>query len=358
MIGDNVQATLVDGKPNSQTRWWDGFAGLKQPLVTDTLNSVEVEGVKYCARASGDVVWADYLVMLPKHRQQYPSLYSTSQTPKPVTNLFVPFLEMNRGWSKPFAGGWPMASLVVTQTEPSQWRLVGREVLNGTQAIKVEISLAKTAQVPLNRHKGTLGLTMLWVCWFAADQGYVPLRIESSGNYTYAGKVYPYELPAGVEPMGVYQSTNIQQPTGTVWFPMAGSQRSYVIDPTSMKPFDADHLVDEILARGKYLDPAKYHLASEREWRVLKLEKVAPNLATWFEPPIGAAMRTTETEAFRIVGKTDEESRKQLMVGGGDGYHPNFKGKYLSKQWLFLVINAVIIAGLIVRYTWKRRTND
>ncbi len=352
MIGDDVQALAVAGKPNEQLRWWEGFDGLKQPLTTYTLDSVE--GTKYCARTSGGILYADYAVMPSKSRQQYPSLYSTSRTPKPVTNLFVPFLEMNRGWSKPFAGGWPMASLIVTQTEPSQWRLVGREILNGIQAIKVEISLGSTAQMPLKRYKGTLGLTALWICWFSADQGYVPLRIESSVKYSYAGKDYPYELPVGVEPMRVYQSTDIQQPTGTVWFPMAGSQRTYNNDPASMTPFDADYLVGEILAKGKYLDTAKYYLATERDWRILKLEKAAPGLVTWFEPPNGAAERTTETEAFRIVGKTEEESRKQLMVGGSDGFHPNFAGRHVSKQWLFIAINALIIAGLIVRYAWKR----
>lgn len=356
MVGDDVQALSVEGKANGPSRWWEGFAGLKQPLTRDTLDSVE--GMKYCARASGDIVYADYLVLPPKRRQQYPSLYSTSRTPKPVTNLFVPFLQMNRVWSKPFTGGWPLASLLVAQTEPGQWRLVGSEVLKGSRAIKVEVSVAKVAQMPLKRHEGTLGLAPIWICWFAPDQGYVPLRIEESIKYIYAGKDYPYELPAGMEPSRVYQSTDIQKPTGTVWFPMAGSQRTYQIDPASMTPFDADHLVDEILAKGKYLDPAKYYLASEREWRVLKLEKAPPDLVTWFEPPTGAAVRTTETDAFRIVGKTDEESRKQLMVGGGDGYHPNFAGRNVSKQRIFIAINAFIIAALTVRYVLKRRKGN
>jgi hypothetical protein len=42
------------------------------------------------------------------------------------------------------------------------------------------------------------------------------------------------------------------------------------------------------------------------------------------------------------------------MVGGSDGFFPNFAGRHVSKQWLFIAINALIIAGLIAIYAWKR----
>ncbi len=67
-----------------------------------------------------------------------------------------------------------------------------------------------------------------------------------------------------------------------------------------MRPFDGDHLVDELLTKRIYYDTEKYELATEREWHVLKLEKVSPDHVTWFDPPDGAGMRTVETNSYRI----------------------------------------------------------
>ena len=311
MVGDHVQVLEVTGGAGGSKPWWDGFSGLTRPLRTENL--LEIDGYKMCARAKGEILWADFLVLPVGRRLQYPSLYSTSRSMKPVGGLFVPFLESNRGWSKPFAGGWPLANFVA-EVEPSKWRTMGRELVDGARTVRVEIARQEMVQIPLKRHEGTLGITPLWVGWFSEDRGYLPLKIESSVRYMYLGREYPYERPAGMEPLSVYRAGDIGRPVDDVWFPMSGSQRTYLPDPKDNRPFDADRLVEAITLKGKYVDTQKYVLSTEREWRVLKLERVAPDLETWFDPPNGSGLRDFETKSFRIVGKSEVDSKKQLLI--------------------------------------------
>ena len=226
MIGEDVQILNTMSNAQSTPNWWDGFVALEKPLTTATLDSRE--GQKTCGRSTGDIVWADYTAMPPGKRQQYPSLYSTNRSPKPV-GLFVPFLEMNRKWSRPFAGGWPVVN-AIAEIDPSKWRMIGPETLDGARTVKVEVEAAPPGQLPLKRHEGKLAVTNLWVCWFSLDQGFLPLKIVKSLRYHFGGREYPYELPPGANPMAVYEST-VGQVAGKTWFPISGSQKTYGVTP-------------------------------------------------------------------------------------------------------------------------------
>jgi hypothetical protein len=338
MNADNVQLREVSAKPNDKELWWNGFQQQTEPLTKKKLSSVEWRIV--CVRTTGDIVWADF-VRLPERPKfpnaalstmsrrarvavaegmirssQYATLYSTSRTVRRAPNLdfFVPLIELNRRWaSGELAGGSPVVN-DVSQVPFDKWRIVGKEHFAGTDVVKVEVPRGETFQFPLKRHVGALSFTSLWTCWFGVNDGFVARKIVNSVRYGIAGREYPYERAPGMPPLLVYEASDVRQPIPGVWFPMAGFQETYLPDYANTKPFDADVVVDSLVSRGKFVDHDVYRLSGRREWRVLNLATIPANLYLWIDPPDGTVIRSGETGALRIQGKSDEESRKILGV--------------------------------------------
>ena len=164
---------------------------------------------------------------------------------------------------------------------------------------------------PLKRHEGSLTFTPILICWFSTTAK-LPLKITSSVRYGFGGKDYAYERASGMPPFVVYEATDFKNAFAELWFPYAGTQRTYVPDYERVKTFDADSVVDAILADGKYIDTDPYLLSTKREWKVLKLESLSRGTDLWFDPPDGVAVRDVDTNTFRIAGKSDEDSLKIL----------------------------------------------
>ena len=297
MVGEAVQVLQLQGEPGASDPWWQGYTPRIAPVTTDLLDADE--GRKTCARPAGNVLWADHFVLPEGRRDQYPSVYSTSSTIRSVAPLFVPLLELNRRWSEETNRvEWPAVNEVVL-APIENWRLVGRERLDGQPVIKVEVDRTTPVEFTLKRHESPLTFIPIYTCWFSEEHGYQPVRIESSVRYRYKGKDYSYERAAGKERLIVYVAGDFQKSGNAPWFPMSGSQRHYGSGPKPV-PFDPDYIADELEAKGKFVDDEDYLLMTSREWRVLKLEKIPASTETWFEPPDGAAVRNMDTNSIRL----------------------------------------------------------
>ena len=356
MVGEAVQVLNQEGVAGAPEPWWQGYTPRVAPITTDVLEAVV--GRKSCARPSGDVLWADFVILPNGRRTQYPSIYSTSRTIHQVAVLFVPFLELNRRWSETTnQGEWPIVNTVAL-APIEKWRLIGREMLDGKPVIRVEIERSKPVDFTLKRRQSPLTFTQIYKCWFSEAYGDQPIRIESSVRYRYNGKDYPYERAAGKEPLIVYQAGDFQKSGDGPWFPMSGLERSYTPAPGGAAPFDVDHTVDELEAKGKFVDNDTYVLNTSKEWRVLKLEKIPSNTETWFEPSDGTCIRNMETNSFRIAGRSEEASRKQLMMGAEGVSQPPLSPARPLMRYLLVAVNGVIIAVLAILFIRRRRLNS
>ena len=112
-------------------------------------------------------------------------------------------------------------------------------------------------------------------------------------------------MPAGRKGALVYVAGDFVR-FRDVWVPRVGSQTLYLpkeYSPTKPAAFDADELVDKLVAAGAGRFPGEREIGYRREWKVLELESIDPSLNLWFEPQPGAEVLNTETNQRHIVAQ-------------------------------------------------------
>lgn len=356
LSGDHAQlrATRGDGAPGGN--WWDDthFDPLAEPLTASNVDSVP--GIKFCLRPDSEVRWA-YSRLSRQKTAPYPSLYTLSGTAmEPPGFPFVPLLTLNRSWSTQ-KSGWPAINLVAERPMKG-WRLIGSANINRRPTYIVEIDQGPGAIVDLRRHKGKLKITSIWRVWFAADQGHLPIRIEATVRYSFGGKDYLSDRSQSAVPSNiVYEANDLFEFEAGLWFPRSGIQQAYVGSPQDPIAFDPDKIADSLLANDKFIDEQQYVLKSKHEWRVIKLNKIAPTDALWFDPPTGAKVHNLDVNSVYIQGVSESESRR--ILGKVKAEDLENQGTHSSGRqfvrWALIGLNAVVVAFLATYLIVRKR---
>jgi len=350
--GDNVQLREHFQEPNKSDSWWEGFQVTDAPLTADTLDSVV--GRKVCFRPEKELMWADYIKIPDSRKSVYRAMYSVSNSPKPTPSIVAPLIELNRKWVPPELSGGMLIVNSVSQIPVDKWKVIGREKVDGSEAVKVEIVQPGSIPLQLKRHSGTLTVTRLWNCWFSIAQGHCPIKIIDSIRYGFGGKEYDYERGDGMDPMFRYVASDVKNVFDDIWFPMAGMQETYIPDYGVMKPFDSDVVVDKLIADGKYIDREPFFLDTRREWKVLILDQFTSVDNLWFDAPSGSCIRNIDAGTLRMQGMSVEDSRKFLNPTGLNPSNAPLP-KRRNLPLVLISINAIIVFGLLLAYFLKRR---
>jgi peroxiredoxin len=259
--------------------------------------------------------------LIPIDAAVHPTLYSTSQTIRGLATfgLFVPLVAMNRKWSAPAYSNAATAVDEIADLPLSQWKVLRFEQLGDQKVALVELTRGGRGMVlPCKRHSGTLTLTPTWLAWFSLEPTYFPLKVERSSWFEWQGKRYELDTSKGTTPMR-FKAGDLTDYGSGLWFPKSGSQETYRPDPKD-PPFDVDELVDDLLKEGKGIWRTSLVPSTHREWQVLKLQPIDPKTSLWFDPPKGTCVLTMETNARRIEGLSEEESRKLLKISPDQKY--------------------------------------
>jgi hypothetical protein len=297
MHGRSAQVRMEIRDDDEKTQpWWTGFKSLGHPVMSGDLASVS--GVKECVDMARELVFADSRLLSPGPDRKPRTLHSVSKSPHFISSLFVPLVEGDKPWILAQVRGGLTVADHISRQPLSRWRVLGEETLEGEPSVLAEIAQQEAVAVPLMRHKGELSLTQGYLAWFSKPHGLMPVRIEQTMRYGFGGKEYRLERrPDGKAPL-VYVAADFVR-FRDVWVPRVGSQTLYLpkeYSPTKPAAFDADELVDKLVAAGAGRFPGEREIGYRREWKVLELGPIDPSLNLWFEPQPRAEVLNTETK--------------------------------------------------------------
>jgi hypothetical protein len=302
MHGRSAQVRMETRDDDEKVQpWWSGFKALGHPVMSRDLAAVS--GVKECVDMARELVFADSRLLSPGPDRKPRTLHSVSKSPHFISSLFVPLVEGEKPWILTEVRGGLTVADHISRQPLSRWRVLGEETVEGEPSVLAEIAQQEAVAVPLKQHKGELSLTQGYLTWFSKAHGLMPVRIEQTMRYGFGGKEYRLERrPDGKAPL-VYVAGDFVR-FRDVWVPRVGSQTLYLpkeYSPTKPAAFDADDLVDKVVAAGAGRFPGEREIGYRREWKVLELGPIEPSLNLWFEPQPGAEVLNTETKQRSTV---------------------------------------------------------
>ncbi len=348
---DNLQVR-TDWQYDDKEDWWRPKQTSSTPLSADDLGSFD--GITCCYRPHGEYSYTEIIKPSKEKKLPYPISYAAYSVPRALNSFYFPFLSVGRAWNSSDSPTLANSLLLdrLHEIDYQRWDVVGRDSIDGKDAIKVTVSLSlESAKFTLEKHSGTLECWDVLRVWFSDDQHNFPIRIETDRRFIYNGAEIRIEYPGDGRPGPVLIAGDYINYGGDLWYPASGKQINYTLEQSDINNGPTlDDLVSDGLQQGFWTNAANFAPTTTRTWKVTTIEDLASGTNLWVEPPLDALFYNVNLDIRRIVGKSEEESNKILgiEIPVRNELHVN-----KSNKWLFLLCNAIIAVIVTVWFAVK-----